>query len=147
MNGIKLYEKALKMAQTENPDLQKVYDLLEQSAAAECHQAMYALGNWYINGILVKTNHKKAVEWFTKAAELGSPEAHYDLAVSCEEGKGIKKDRNAAMLHYAEAMLLGEKQSIYELGRLLYYYSDKLDIKSLGLTFTDFFERTVGAEE
>ena len=47
--------------------------------------------------------------------------ACFDLAVCYENGFGVKKNTKKAFLFYSKAILLGEKQSIYEVGRCYYY--------------------------
>eukprot|EP00985_Skeletonema_marinoi_P010977 scaffold5171_cov73-Skeletonema_marinoi.AAC.1 len=47
-----------------------------------------------------------AIEYYTKAAELGNAEAHYDLSVLYREGKGVKKDEGKELYHLEEAALV-----------------------------------------
>jgi TPR repeat protein len=44
------------------------------------------------NGEGVKQNFDEAAKWFLKAAELGSAEAQYQIALYCIEGRSVPKD-------------------------------------------------------
>jgi len=52
-------------------------------------------------------DHDAAFEYFTKAAELGDLEAHYELGMMYHEGEGVEKDEEKAVHHYEKAAIGG----------------------------------------
>ena len=63
-------------------------------------------------------DHVRALKYFTKAAELGEAEAHFNLGWMYQLGEGVKKDMNRAVHHYAEAAIGGHPRARYNLGCL-----------------------------
>ena len=57
-----------------------------------------------------------AVEYFTKAAELGDARAHYLLGRSYHEGEGVEKDEEKEVYHLEEAAIGGHPYARYNLG-------------------------------
>jgi TPR repeat protein len=55
-------------------------------------KAQLNLGTMYENGQGVRQNHRRAVEWYTKAAEAASTEAQGNLAAMYFSGKGVPQD-------------------------------------------------------
>ena len=77
------------------------------------------LGFAYYTGIdSMPKDYHKAVEYFTKAAELGDFEAQYNLGVCYEEGLGVPKDLNKAINWYKPAAEQGDEEAIEALKRL-----------------------------
>ena len=87
----------------------------------------------------VKKDRRKAVKWYTKAAEQGADIAQYNLAFLYENGIGVEKDSTKAVSWYTEAVKQGNKKaqekidSIYDRqierwvdieGKALGFYSD-----------------------
>ena len=54
-----------------------------------------------------KGDNRKAVEYYTKAAELGDVEAHYCLGCLYYNGEGVEKDMKKALLHLEQAAIGG----------------------------------------
>ena len=50
---------------------------------------MVDLGNLYQLGTIVEKNHKRAYEWYLKAAMSGDPGAQWAVARMCERGEGV----------------------------------------------------------
>ncbi len=61
-------------------------------------------------------NYSVALEYFTKAAELGNMEAHYSLASMYGEKKGVEKDENKERFHLEEAAIGGHPRARHMLG-------------------------------
>ena len=76
--------------------------------------AQYLLGMYYLEGIGVPTDAKKAIEWFRRAAEQEHVEAQFQLGkcyfggwgVSEDKEKGIELIRKAAEQEHAKAQSL-----------------------------------------
>ncbi len=62
-------------------------------------------------------NYIKALEYWTKAAELGNADAHMKLAVMYRVGYGVEKDTGKEIHHLEEAAIRGHPNARYLLGR------------------------------
>jgi TPR repeat protein len=114
--------KAAHGAITRNtPDIPKALRLLQRIAAKGDPNAAVALATWYHFGEHVEKDIAKAVDLLKVAATANVPIALYNLAVSYEEGEGIRKSEKRAYEHYLRAAVWGEEQSVYEVGRCLFY--------------------------
>jgi hypothetical protein len=60
-------------------------------------------------------DYKSAFEYWAKAAELGDPGAHYQLARLYHEGKGVEKDEKKELYHFEEAAIGGHPDARYNL--------------------------------
>ena len=81
-------------------------------AGAICQQG----GSYYhgLNGF--QQDHAKAMELFTKSADLGFSEAHFNLANIYHEGGDLKK----AKFHFEAAAMAGDEVSICIIGTMEY---------------------------
>jgi len=61
-------------------------------------------------------DHKSALEYLTKAAELGVADAHYSLSCLYHEGEGVEKDMKKAVHHWEEAAIGGHLSARHNLG-------------------------------
>ena len=61
-------------------------------------------------------DYDKALEYLTKAAELGDIEAHYQLGRMYYDGKGVEKDEEKAVYHWEKAAIGGHPQARSMLG-------------------------------
>ena len=57
-----------------------------------------------------------AIEYWTKAAELGDPEAHYQLSTMYHQGRGVEKDEEREVYYLEKAAMDGHHQARYNLG-------------------------------
>ena len=65
----------------------------------------------------MKGNYARAIEYFTKAAELGNPEGHYRLAgMYYYLGQGVEMDKGKYTHHLEEAAIAGHPDARYDLG-------------------------------
>eukprot|EP00985_Skeletonema_marinoi_P029791 scaffold29065_cov73-Skeletonema_marinoi.AAC.1 len=63
-----------------------------------------------------KGDYSSAFQYCTKAAELGDVEAHYQLSVMYDDGKGVEKDRGKEIYHLEEAAIGGQPDARFNLG-------------------------------
>ena len=63
-----------------------------------------------------KEDYETALEYFTKAAELGDAEAHYNLSVMYHEGRGVGKEMKKFFYHAEQAAIGGHPSSRHNLG-------------------------------
>ena len=61
-------------------------------------------------------NFEGAVEYFTKAAEFGEMDAHYNLSLMYYKGEGVEKDEKKEVYHLEEAAIGGHPEARYNLG-------------------------------
>ena len=57
-----------------------------------------------------------AFEYFTKAAELGDMDGHYELSCLYHQGKGVELDKKKEIYHLEEAAIGGHLNARYNLG-------------------------------
>jgi TPR repeat protein len=101
--------KAERLGKTDEGAVQQIMERVEANDAG----AMCDLANHYYQGTLgLQQDRAKAMELFTKAAELGSSQAHYQVGVLCYEGGDMKK----AKFHFEAAAIAGHEEARYSLG-------------------------------
>ena len=81
-------------------------------------EALLNLGVSYYYGNGVKQDYKKAVSFYSRAAEKKHPIGIYNLAVAFENGNGIQRNIDKAIELYHEAANLGVAMAIEALNRL-----------------------------
>jgi len=64
----------------------------------------------------LKQDWNKALELWTRAAELGCSEAHYDIGILYDQGEGVEKNIKKAIHHYELAAMAGHESARYLLG-------------------------------
>ena len=80
-----------------------------------CPVAMQQTG---IRHYRVEGDYKTALEYLTKAAELGDAVAHHALSLMYLDGRGVEKDMKKAVHHKAEAAIGGHPDARHNLGVL-----------------------------
>ena len=79
---------------------------------------------WFERGLALDTGASgdpKTVEAFAamrRAAELGHPEAAFNVAVMMDSGRGTPRDEAAAAIWYARAAARGVRRAAYNLGQM-----------------------------
>ena len=63
-----------------------------------------------------KGDYTTAVEYWTKAADLGYADAHYHLSRLYHEGVGVEKDKKKELYHVKEAAIAGHPEARHNLG-------------------------------
>ncbi len=61
-------------------------------------------------------DYETALEYWTKAAGLGNADAHYNLSLMYNQGKGVEKDNEKEMYHLEEAAIGGHPFARCNLG-------------------------------
>ena len=77
-----------------------------------CPAAMSQMGKIHIE----EGDYGTALEYFTKAAEMGDADAHCELSVMYHEGKGVEKDKEKKVYHSEEAAIGGHPKARHNLG-------------------------------
>ncbi len=66
---------------------------------------------WVGSERLAEGDYRKALEYFTKAAELGNAEAHFSLSTMYRSGDGVGKDKKKEVYHAEQAAIGGHPQA------------------------------------
>jgi TPR repeat protein len=74
------------------------------------------LGVLYHQGIGVEQNVERAFDWYKTAADLGHPEAQYNLGIAHIEGIGVSYDPQRAATYFKAASEGGVMEAAYNLG-------------------------------
>jgi len=77
-----------------------------------CPAAMTEMGKRRRN----EGDYKTALEYFTKAAELGDADAHFNLSVAYWQGQGVENDMKKEVYHLEEAAIGGHPHARHNLG-------------------------------
>lgn len=83
--------------------------------------AKYNLGVCYERGLGVKTDYKKAFEYYKLTADKGDADAQENLAIFYESGLGTNQNYTLAFKYFSLAAAQGKQNSIYNLG--VFYYN------------------------
>ena len=84
-------------------------------------EAMHLFGSqYYFGGCGLKKDVQRALEFWTKAAELGSIKAHYELGNLYCDGDGVEKDEERAVGRWQHAAVKGHAESRHNLGVVEY---------------------------
>ena len=89
---------------------------LEKRAFEGAPEAQHDLATIYAAGKLVAQDYKRAVFWFSQAADRGVANAHYNLGVMFQQGLGVRQDVNKSLGWYEKAAELGHPEAMYNLG-------------------------------
>ena len=89
---------------------------LMKRAKANDHNAFYALGGIYRRGGELSQDMTKAFEMMNKAAELGLPMAHYNIAMAYLSGHGVERDLDKGSRHLKLAAIGGDEVARHKLG-------------------------------
>ena len=63
-----------------------------------------------------KGNYRSAIDYYSKAAELGDADAHFMLSILYRMGHGVEKDRRKEIYHLEEAAISGQSDARNLLG-------------------------------
>ena len=117
-----IYRRALRLSGSFRIDLvSKIYALLEEAAALDHTDALFALANWRHFGIGNVRDDAAAARMWTRASAHGHGEATFQLAIAYERGIGVPQDRNRAYELYTRSASSGIVNGLYEMGRCMYY--------------------------
>ena len=91
---------------------------LREAAEAGDTKAIFEIGSRYADGRGVKTDMKKAAEWYEKSAELGFAPAQYRIGNFYEKGLGVTRDVAKAKTWYQMAAAQGNASAMHNLAVL-----------------------------
>ncbi len=100
---------------------QKAITILTECAARRDAQAMNALGLAYMQGIGVKQEVDKAIEWLEKAGECGYSRAYQNLGTLYKYARaGVEQDFEKAFYYFRKGVEVGGVSALYDVGYMLY---------------------------
>lgn len=88
---------------------------LLKTAEAGFPQAMYYIGNCYMDGEGLTRNAEQAIKWYKSAAGKGVPNAQWKLAQCYREGIGTDINFDQALYWYAESLQKGYSRAFRQL--------------------------------
>jgi localization factor PodJL len=91
---------------------------LREAAEAGDSKAIFEVGSRYADGRGVKTDMKKAAEWYTKSAEMGFAPSQYRIGNFYEKGLGVTRDVAKAKTWYQMAAAQGNASAMHNLAVL-----------------------------
>uniref|UniRef100_A0AC34FVA0 MYND-type domain-containing protein n=1 Tax=Panagrolaimus sp. ES5 TaxID=591445 RepID=A0AC34FVA0_9BILA len=106
-------------------------------------------GHQYLLGNGVQKDYKKAVEYFTKAANMGFPEGMYNLANLYHDGNGLKQDYKESMKWYLKAAnskasdITGSKGIAEAQHAIGYNYEEGIGVKKDFQKAAEWYEKAV----
>lgn len=91
-------------------DYDKSFECFVRASAEDNPNALFCVGNSYLNGFGVEQDPKEAAKWFHKAAELGEPDSMYHLGMMYRDGIGVEPNEEKSKAYFQEAEdILSEK--------------------------------------
>ena len=97
-------------------NIEKAKELFQEAIDLGCIEAYNNMGNLYIyEGYVKKPNWKAAIEYYRKGAEKNDPVAQYNYGWCLKKGKGVKKDKQAAIYWLTKVAEFGDEDAIREL--------------------------------
>lgn len=100
--------------------------LSKASVNGDNEDVQVLLGNMYKNGYAIDINYTKALEWYKKAAHLGSSDAQNALGDMYYFGQGIEKNYSIAFDFFKKSAKQENAYALYSLG---YMYEYGLGVK------------------
>ncbi len=97
-------------------DPQKAFLLNAQAAESGMHDAVLAMGWFYLNGVGVGQDVAQAKHWYKKSARQGDPRAMFSLGAMSYEGH----DYADALVWFRRAADKGHTRSSFWLGKLFW---------------------------
>jgi TPR repeat protein len=111
-----LYNRSLEYLEGKgvSKDPEKAFSLNAKAAEHGYHDAVLAMGWFYLNGIGVAEDRDLSWNWYRKSARQGDPRAMFSLGDICY----IEKNYSGAHTWFTRAARAGHKKSLYWLGKL-----------------------------
>ncbi|MCA9801334.1 MAG: SEL1-like repeat protein [Cyanobacteria bacterium HKST-UBA02] len=98
-------------------DPQEALSWMQTAAELNDPEAIFWIGRWHSEGShTLKRDRKAAFRYFRKAAELGSINAHFELAMHYLLGEGVAINYDSGLRHLNQAAEDGHRGAIYQLG-------------------------------
>lgn len=111
------YKTSLRRRISSDRSLDGVAKKIESRAFEGVPEAQHDMGAIYVAGRgNVRRNLKRAVFWFTEAANNGVANAKYNLGVLYHQGLGVSADMDKAMQLYKQASEMDHPEAQYNLG-------------------------------
>lgn len=97
-------------------NIEKAKELFQEAIDLGCVKAYYNMGNMYsYKGYVKKPNWEVAVGYYRQGAEKNEPLAQYNYGWCLKKGKGVKKDKKAAIYWLKKAAKQGDEDAISDL--------------------------------
>ena len=108
-------------------DCQKAFDIWSNRASSGIldwydadTDSQYELGNYYLDGVCVTKDYKKALSWFKKAAEQGHSEAQNNYGLMYYHAYGVNQDNKKAFSWIMKSAEQDYDQAQFMIGSMYY---------------------------
>lgn len=92
---------------------EEAVELIRQAAKKGVAQASCTLGEIYIKGGVIPSDHREAAKWFKVASDAGLSNAHFNLACLYARGDGVVTDLRQAAKYFELSALAGHIIAAY----------------------------------
>lgn len=106
------YGKILVEVRTDPKDIDTAFRFFRIAAERGNVEAQLLLARFYEEGKIIKSDQKKAAEWYSVAVKAKHPLALFRLGRMFNEGRGVKKDRESALLLLYGALTHGNPEAM-----------------------------------
>lgn len=121
-------------------NLSEAYKWLSSAARQNEKRALYRLAFWYRTGHFVKKDEKKSWELLQQSADLGYPEACFQVGQEFETGNSfVASDTGNALKYYEQAAIRHQPDALFRLGR---YYWEGNDLRKSALHALKYLEES-----
>ena len=101
-------------------DYQRAMEIWSSKELQNDARALFGLGRMHMNGELPNSDPVRAVDYYTKAANLGHLSAQFNLGLAYYVGNGVTKNMGQATFWWETAANNGHGSAQYNLGALLW---------------------------
>ena len=101
-------------------DYQRAMEIWSSSELKKDPRALFGLGRMHMGGELPNSDPARAVDYYTKAANLGHLSAQFNLGLAYYVGNGVEKNMQQAVYWWESAANNGHGSAQYNLGALLW---------------------------
>jgi TPR repeat protein len=98
---------------------QEVLAQVQADAERGDPQAMFTMGGFYVEGLIVQRNFSIAREWYEKSANAGLPEGIFNVGVCWETGMGSAADPAKAAGFFKRAADMNLPQALFKMSVIL----------------------------
>ena len=74
------------------PDIKQAVRLMERAGQGGINNAWFRLGKIYHDGLLGAPDYERTLDYYTRAARAGVPEAQHNLGAMLVSARGVKRD-------------------------------------------------------
>jgi TPR repeat protein len=105
------YNRSLRLIDNNDPEAFRLNSIAAENGM---HDAVLAMGWFYLNGVGVKANQAEAIRWYRKSARQGEPRAMFSLG----HISYFRRDYADALVWFERAVKIGHHRSGFWIGKM-----------------------------